>query len=163
MAFLTTHGDLDHIDLAQLSNAAIFTVDSISELDNAFHVPLHCPDYVFQGAVLAACTLLKLIKGYPKKAFTEKDQTRALFSAINICKEVSTVNNDVPAKTCEILSKLWSSTKIYRDEDGDYVQPLHIRNRLTMSVVFDCLWWWRKLSIGWLVEQPTQSECERFL
>lgn len=123
-------------------------------------ISLYCPDYVFHGTLLAACTLLKLIKSYPPTTFNEKDQSRAFFSAINICKDIAVVNNDVPAKISDILSKLWSSTKIYRDEYGDYIRALQVKNRLTMNVVFDCLWWWRKLSTNWLNDQPTRSKYE---
>lgn len=160
LVFLTIQDDIDLIDLTQLSNAAISTIDTIIELDSTIRVLLHCPGYVFHGVVLAACTLLRLIKSYSKRASNEKDQTKAFFSAINICKEISVVNNDTSAKISQILSGLWSSTKIYKNEQGDSVRSLQVRNRLTMSVVFDCIWWSRKLSTNWLIEQPVPSNCE---
>jgi len=161
--FLGAQGDLDQIDLTQLANAAILTMDTIRSLDAAFHIALYCPYYVFQGILLAACTLLKLTKSYPPGTFDEKDHTAALFSAINMCKDVSVVNNDIPAKLSVILSQLWSSPKIYRDDNNNYIRALQITNRMTMSVVFDCLWWWRKLSTNWVNGLPAQSQRKELL
>lgn len=156
-AFLTAQDDLGFVDLTQLANAAISTIDEVRKLDAAFKISLYCPDQVFQGILLAGCTLLKLSKSYPPKTFDEEEHTAALFSAINLCKEISVENNDTPAKVSSIMMQLWSSPKVYRNVDGGYCLALQVDNRLTMSVVFDCLWWWRKLFADWLHGQPTQS------
>jgi hypothetical protein len=145
-SFLITESDLDNVDRTQLSNAAITTMETVSELDSNFQISLVCPDHVFHGILLAACTLLKLLKSYPPNTnLDDKYRRSALFAAINIFKNISVVNNDIPAKVSEILAYLWSSPKVYRDTGGGYIPLLQVQNRFTMSVVFDCLWWWRKL------------------
>ncbi|KAF2792906.1 hypothetical protein K505DRAFT_277967 [Melanomma pulvis-pyrius CBS 109.77] len=155
--FLTAQNDLDRIHIIQLSEAAILTMEAIRELETTVQISLYCPNYIFQGILLAACTLLKLFKSYPPKTFNEKEHTSALFLAINMFKNISVVNNDIPAKVSGFLTQLWSSPMVYREADGGYIQSLQVENRLTMSVVFDCLWWWRKLFADWLNEQPVQS------
>ncbi|KAI9707989.1 MAG: hypothetical protein M1820_004408 [Bogoriella megaspora] len=156
LAFLSSQSDFNGHNLIKLCNAAISTMDVLNELDKTLQISLHCPEYVFQGTLLAACALLRLIKT-PSMNFREQDSRKAFFSAINLLKNMSVVNNDNAAKVSEILSKLWSSPKIYRDENGGYIQHMQVGNRLTMSVLYDCLWWWRKLSADWLSEQQTQG------
>jgi hypothetical protein len=144
--FLKSHGDINHTDRTPIYNAAILTIDAVSELDHAYQISLVCPDFVFQGAQLAACSLLKLLKSYPStKDGLAKEQTTALFVAINFLKNVSVVNNDIPARVSELLSQLWSSRDVYRDASGAYLHNMQVGNRFTMNVVFDCLWWWKRL------------------
>lgn len=141
--------ELWHTDTMRMAEAAIVTIDIVCDLDKTHKLSLACPDFVLQGIQLAACTLLKLLKTYPEGIGTMNDEMiSALFSAINIFKSISVANNDIPAKVAEILGRLWSAHNIYRDVDGEIVSRLVVQNRLSMSVVFDCLYWWRKLFTG---------------
>lgn len=133
----------------QLAETAVGTINEVCDLDKSFGIALACPDFVYRGTQLAAGTVLRLLKTYPDKiGLLEKDTKSALFSAINLVKSISVVNNDVPGKVAEILSQLWSHPKVYQGVDGNRVYPLQIRNRLSMNVVFDCLHWWRKLFVS---------------
>jgi hypothetical protein len=143
---MASDGCLDEMDRVQLSNAAVAVMDAIGELESTHHISLHCPDYVLHGIMLAGCVLLKLMKSYSQKPSCEGDQVKALFLAISICKDISVVNNDVPAKMAEIMRQLWSSPKAFHDDDGNYTPHLKVTNRLAMNVVFDCLWYARRLT-----------------
>ncbi|KAF2650409.1 hypothetical protein K491DRAFT_782665 [Lophiostoma macrostomum CBS 122681] len=156
-SFPATGGSFGELDRVQLSNAAIALMDAISQLEITHQISLHCPDYVLSGIMLAGCTLLKLMKGYSLKPLCESDQVKALFLAISICKDISVVNNDVPAKMSEIMRQLWSSPNAFHDDDGNYNSYLKVTNRLSMNVVFDCLWWSRKLTISPLESARIQS------
>lgn len=139
---------MEYTDLIRLSNSAIATVEIVIELEQSHQVTLAFPQSVFQGTLLAACTLLKLSKSSsPGLSLLEKEQTNVIFSAISIIKSMSVENNDFPAKSSEILSQLWSSHKAHRDMNGTYVPELQVRNRISMNVVFDCMWWWMKLFV----------------
>jgi hypothetical protein len=151
------HDPPDYVELTQLFNVAIATMDAMTELQESFQISQHCPDYILQAVTLAACTLIKLLKSYPTETLGETDGTRALFSAISFCREASAVNDDIPSRVAHILSQLWSSEKIYKDSEGNYIRSLLVRNRLTASVVFDSICWWRKLNRGWLNAQPIHS------
>lgn len=134
------------MDVLRTAEAAIETISIVCNLDKTHQLSLACPDFVLQGIQLAACTLLRLLKIYPNDVGTLKDDmTSALFSAINVVKSISVANNDIPAKVAEILGQLWSAHNVFQDEGGKFVLRLMVRNRLSMSVVFDCLCWWRKL------------------
>ncbi len=59
-----------------------------------------------------------------------------LFLAIRLLKQMSLVNNDLCAKSAEFLSTMWSHQTIFKAPGPDW-WTLRIRNRLSMSVVFD--------------------------
>ena len=154
----TISTQLEHTDIVQLAEIAVALIDKVCDLEKRFSISLACPDSIFQGIQLAACTLMKLLKTYPSKTgLLERNMTNALFSAINIVKSISVMNNDVPAKVAQILSQLWSHPKVYQNADGNYVFSLQIRNRLSMNVVFDCLHWWRKLFLGPPEQEPQDT------
>ncbi|PVH99191.1 hypothetical protein DM02DRAFT_615229 [Periconia macrospinosa] len=146
LLFLMSQKDLDHTDRSRLSNSAIETMEAISGLERTHSISLACPHSIFQGIQLAACTLLRLVKSSTSDSnHAGDDQKDAIFAAINITKCISVRNNDIPAKFSEIVSQLWSSENMYRDASGMYPTDLYIKNHYSMNVVFDCLWWWRKL------------------
>lgn len=141
--------ELRHTDTIRIAEAAIVTIGIVCDLDEKHQLSLACPDFVLQGIQLAACALLKLLKTYPEGIGTlNNDMISALFSAINMFKSISVAKNDIPAKVAEILGQLWSAHNVYRDAGGKLVSRLTVRDRLSMSVVFDCLYWWRKLFTG---------------
>lgn len=87
------------------------------------------------------------MKAYPGRTSNEKEQVKALFLSMNMCKSQSVVNNDIPAKISEIMRQLWSNPKAFRDDDDGHVSSLKVTNRLSMNVAFDCIWWAKKLLI----------------
>lgn len=128
------------LEIAQLYNAAQSILDEAVKLD-----ALYAPKLVYQSTTLAACIILKLLKG-PKAEFLDPDPgTSAFFSAINLCKHMSIENNDAPAKTATLLSQLWLSDRLYKHPDGQSKWSLQVRSRQSASVVFESLWWWRYL------------------
>jgi len=91
---------------------------------------------------LSAFTLLKLTKKIPDGNYPYQEKGKlSYFRAIALCKQVSLENNDLAGKTSEILSLLWLSA-IFDNPEASW--PLRIRSRLSMSIVFDSLWWWRE-------------------
>jgi hypothetical protein len=147
----------DNITLANLFAAAI----SVVEMVDGLNISEQWPYYVFEVVVLAAAVLLRLVKGMPPGGLDQCSGKTALFAAINIFKSMSIVNNDVPARVAGIFTKLWSSNQIFRNSKGDYDIALHVRNRLIVSVSFDCFWWYRKVVVGWPSSVNTQGKLTR--
>ncbi|KAH8899813.1 hypothetical protein GQ53DRAFT_202383 [Thozetella sp. PMI_491] len=139
----------DMIHMAKLLTSAIEMMDTVNRFDEAMLISQHCPEYLFEALVLAAAVLLKLIKGLPEAGLDRSAGKAAFFSAINIFKSISTVNNDVPGRVTAIFTDLWSSARVFKNSEGDYVCPIRVRNRLVMSVAFDCFWWYRESVSGW--------------
>lgn len=51
---------------------------------------------------------------------------------------------DVMSRSEGILTQLWASKNIFKRSDGSFDSlTLRCGSRLAMSVVYDCLWWWR--------------------
>lgn len=75
--------------------------------------------------------------------------TRIVEASIAALRRVSVVNNDLPARLGDVLgffsaaprppasmSAVWGAT-------ADDLRLRRVKNRLSMSVVYDCLWTWR--------------------
>ena len=66
----------------------------------------------------------------------------ALFVATNLLKRMSLVNNDICAKSADFLSTMWMDQTFFKTSDLSSWCKLRIRNRLSMSVVFDSILVW---------------------
>lgn len=139
----------DNINLANLLAASVTVVEMVDNLNQIMQISEQLPSYMFEAVVLAAAVLLRLVKGMPPGGLDQCSGRAAIFSAINIFKSMSIVNNDVPARVAGIFTKLWSSNEVFRNSQGDYDTVLHVRNRLIISVSFDCFWWYKNVVIGW--------------
>jgi hypothetical protein len=65
-----------------------------------------------------------------------------LFVAINLLKRMSLVNNGISAKNAEFLSTMWIYQTFFKTSALSSWCKLRIRNRLSMSVVFDSILVW---------------------
>ena len=95
--------------------------------------------------MLAAFIVLKISRSCLAGRVDLRTGEKAYFSTIVSLRESSLENDDLYARGAMILTQLWTSTRLFRGPDGivDGLS-LRIRTRLSMSVVFDCFWWWRE-------------------
>jgi transcriptional regulatory protein LEU3 len=95
--------------------------------------------------VLASCTILKIHRSELAPHLDLEAGEQAYFASIVFAREGSIQNNDLSARGASIFSQLWNSQKIFKGKDGK-IDSLssRISSRLSTSVVFDCLWWWRQ-------------------
>ena len=95
--------------------------------------------------ILAAFIILKISRSYLAGKVDLRSGEKAYFMAIVSLRESSLQNDDLYARGAMILTQLWTSTRVFRRPNGivDGLS-LRIRTRLSMSVVFDCFWWWRE-------------------
>lgn len=148
----------DRIRLANLLTTAISVVEIVGNLNKTMQISEQWPHNIFEAIVLAASVLLRLVKGIPPGCIDQTAGTTAIFSAINILKSMSFVTDDVPSRVAGIVTKLWSSNEVFRNSKGEYDRALRVRNRLIVSVAFDCFWWYRKVVTGWPSSVNTEGE-----
>jgi hypothetical protein len=103
------------------------------------------PAFIQKSLVLASCSILKIYRSELAPHLDLEAGEQAYFAAIFFSRESTLQNNDLSARGASILSQLWNSQNIFKSKD-DKVDCLssRISSRLSMSVVFDCLWWWRQ-------------------
>ncbi|CAK7234882.1 hypothetical protein SBRCBS47491_009099 [Sporothrix bragantina] len=113
----------------------------------------HCPVFIERALMLAAMSILKIHRSGDSSSSTDMISKhldlelgeRAYFAAMVATRELSLQNDDLGARGATIMGQLWNSKSIFRKKNGE-VDSLgcRVRSRLSMSVVFDCLWWWRQ-------------------
>ncbi|UKZ71198.1 uncharacterized protein TrAtP1_012159 [Trichoderma atroviride] len=108
-------------------------------------IPKIAPAFIQKTIVLASCTILKIHRSELAPHLDLEAGEQAYFASIVFAREGSIQNNDLSARGATIFSQLWNSQKIFKGKDGK-IDSLssRISSRLSTSVVFDCLWWWRQ-------------------
>ncbi|KAL6903235.1 hypothetical protein GGI43DRAFT_401549 [Trichoderma evansii] len=103
------------------------------------------PAFIQKTTVLASCIILKIHRSELAPHLDLEAGERAYFASIVFAREGSIQNNDLSARGATIFSQLWNSQKIFKGKDGK-IDSLssRISSRLSTSIVFDCLWWWRQ-------------------
>lgn len=145
------------VGLTKLFAVACLLIDSVVGLDLADQMAVST-FYLSRTLLLAAFTILKISRSEQLAAFLDLDRGEAAyFAIINMFKGMSLENDDLASRSATILAQLWRSQKIFRRPDGTLDGlSLRIRSRLAMSVIFDCLWWWREEFAG--VKNPFSTE-----
>ncbi|PKK55027.1 hypothetical protein CI102_334 [Trichoderma harzianum] len=123
----------------------------------------NAPVVVQKSVMLAAFTILKIHRSELAPHLDLQAGEQAYFAAIFFAREESLQNNDLSARAASILGQLWNSQSIFKNKNGT-VDSLtsRISSRLSMSTLFDCLWWWRQefggLGNPYENRQQTRSE-----
>jgi hypothetical protein len=147
---------LDLVNITHLYTTACLYLDLVNELDESMEITSHATTTFQIGTMLAGCTLIRLLKSNFSK-YLDVDRSKAqFFLAVNLMKKFSIENNDGPAQVYVMLSQLWTSDRVFRNPDGTERPKLRIRSRLSMSLVTDCLWWWKEEFLGYPTAYPQQ-------
>lgn len=111
--------------------------------------------------VLAAISILKIQRSEEVSRHLDLDAGQAaFFSVVVTLRELSLQNDDLSSRSSTILANLWNSKEIFTKKNGQADSlACRVRNRLSMGVVFDCLWWWRQEYAG--QRDPYQEEGSR--
>ncbi|KAL4939953.1 hypothetical protein BDV06DRAFT_213894 [Aspergillus oleicola] len=159
----STDGYTDRIAILYQTASAFVsqTLDMDSQDGRLLH---YWPFFCYQAFVAASCTLLKIIKNGSFDSIVDVRTGRALLnSAILALREMSFINNDLPARLSDVLAFLYSlpaNTAGQRDTTPSL--RLRVRNRFSMSVVYDLLWEWRKhFSSHPELGQNTSDKCQK--
>jgi len=137
-------GVQNHKELTQLFSTASGLISTIKTLNDVTDITLHAPGYLVGGLALAGFILLRMMKS----RFVEVLEQHILntgkssyFLAIRMLKQMSLLNNDLCAKSAEFLSIMWTHQTIFKAPEPDW-WILRIRNRLSVSIVFDSMLVW---------------------
>lgn len=109
----------------------------------------YVPYYIFQLILASGFTLLNLLRSSFSQ-YVDVEAGKLLFnSTISACRKISISNNDLPGRLAEVLAQLWAwGNKSERAESqgGGLEQEIKlvVRSRMSMSIVYDSLWKWRK-------------------
>jgi hypothetical protein len=118
---------------------------SIKSLHDTTNIASYSPIYLSTSLSLASFTLLRMMKSRFTQTLEEsiaEDGKYSLFVGIHILKQMSIANNDVCTKSAEMLSTMWTNQALFKTSDYGILWTLRIRNRLSMSVVFDTILVW---------------------
>ncbi|KAL6832220.1 hypothetical protein V8C40DRAFT_273576 [Trichoderma camerunense] len=130
-----------------LYQTAYSLIEQCLEMDNQesgfFH---YCPFFCYQVFVSAAFIILKvMMNGYFEKLLDIEAGKRLLDAAISSLRKMSVANNDLPGRLSDVIG-FFCTLPDPRVISGDSVDALRlrVRIRLSMSIVYDSLWEWRK-------------------
>jgi len=104
-----------------------------------------CPVLIERCIALAAFTILRIVRSSLSNNINAEEAERAYFSAIRFNRKMMLQGDDLGARGATLMSQLWTSKNIFKLSNGktDSLKS-RIRSRLSMSIVFDCFWWWRE-------------------
>lgn len=136
---------INHTEFVRLFATAIELIISVESLNDSTKVTAYAPSYLTTSMILAAFTVLRMATSHfgqlLDRDIREKGKS-ALFIAINLLKRISLMNNDVCALAASFLSAMWTNQAFFKTSDNSSWCKLRIRNRLSMSVVFDSILVW---------------------
>lgn len=102
---------------------------------------------------IAAMFILKLSYSNLSPFLDLENGKRSFNSAIMLTRRISIEDNDLPGRTSNILTQLWSAQA--RGGHRDKEPGLKLKTRLAASLVHDSLWTWREVFGGQRSEANT--------
>lgn len=135
---------LENMKLIRLYELACVCIETAQRLELGQGLSDCAPIFILKYLDMAACTILKISRCELSNTLDLERGRRAYFFVINFCRNVSVQAGDVMSRSEGILTQLWASKNIFKRSDGSFDSlTLRCGSRLAMSVVYDCLWWWR--------------------
>lgn len=136
---------IDFSIIDQIYTHSCDLIDLIVELDDQQNLASYGPVFVHRSTHVAAIAVLRIMKSpYRDRVAFERGQA-AYFAVIEYHRKCAVRPDDAFARFSLILSQLWTSSRLFSHPTGE-LQSLRVRsrNRLGMSMVYDCFWWWRQ-------------------
>jgi hypothetical protein len=119
---------MDAIGLLALYEIALQMIEKIVQLDDSIELGLYATFFFARTLGLAAVVILKLYRSSLLMDVSKERGERAYFAAIRLFKRRASDSPDLDAKLATILTELWSSPAIFRDESGN-IDSLKVRVR----------------------------------
>jgi hypothetical protein len=107
----------------------------------------YCPFSSYQSLLCAAFCILKIAHNtFFQTMIDQKAGMRLLEHIVAGLRKISVVNNDLPARLGDVIVFFCTLTdpSVVGGRTVEDLRLQQTRNRLSMSVVYDCLWTWRK-------------------
>jgi hypothetical protein len=150
-------------DLLQLYNATTEFLDACLGLENETSVSLpssythglslqYGTNYIFHMMLAAGFSLLKLMHNFlSEHEIDTQGASTLLRRTIWALRSMSVVDNDLAERLAEVLHQVWKSGRVRAepshnigDQSYDDSLQLKVKCRMSMSLVFDSVWRWRK-------------------
>lgn len=103
--------------------------------------------YITQMLLAAGFTLLKLLNSSFAEHLDVAAGRKLFHATIRLIRAISINNNDIPARTAEVLVQMWRGMGAGMREvskAADDTLSLKVRARMSLSVVYDSVWRWRE-------------------
>lgn len=156
-----TQGYMD--DLMGLWRAATAFLDLVFELETPPQdnmtggILRYATNYILQMIIAGCVTLLKLLSSFFARE-VDFERGRQLFHrTIQAIRSMSVINNDLAWRLAELMVQMWNGARVEQrsqlQHNGnghdtrtivDDSLQLKVRCRMSMSLVFDCVWRWRE-------------------
>lgn len=128
-------------------------LDALWELERRQGSLGHCTNYIMQMTLAAAFTLLKLMTSvFAGFAIPTEESTPLFARTIAAARQMSVKHNDLPQRVAEVVAQLWkrtvrssgNPTSFMGEPLLDQSLELKVRCRMSMSLMYDCVWRWRE-------------------
>ncbi|KAF7190402.1 Regulatory protein LEU3 [Pseudocercospora fuligena] len=131
--------------LKRMYDLAVDLIELAMELDKSANIADFGPVFFARLLDSAAIAILRLCRSDISDQLDLDRGRKAYFALIVFHRKHSVRQDDAFARFSIILTNLWTSTRIFKSENGS-TDSLHVRSRarLGMSMVYDCFWWWRQ-------------------
>lgn len=137
-------GYTDHI--ATLYQTAYSFIEQSLDMDAQTSLFHYCPFFCYQMFACASFIVLRITRTKYFESLLDIDAAKELLNAaISALRRISIANNDLPARLSDVIGFFCALPNhgVTRGQMIDSLQ-LQVRNRLSMSIVYDSLWEWRK-------------------
>jgi len=113
----------------------------------------HATNYIFHMMLAAGFSLLKLMHNFlGEHELDIKGASELLSRTVWALRSMSVVENDLAERLAEVLAQVWKSGRVRAEPnnnsigegDVDDSLQLKVKCRMSMSLVFDSVWRWRR-------------------
>ncbi|KAJ0415917.1 hypothetical protein BJY00DRAFT_317380 [Aspergillus carlsbadensis] len=131
--------------VATLYQTACGFLSRCLEIDNQGGLFHHWPFFCYQAFVSAALTVLKILTSGSFASAVDMPAGKSLLNlAILALRKMSIANNDLPARLSDVVGFLYSLPSHGPSGQPTHSLSLRVKNRSSMSIVYDSLWQWRR-------------------
>jgi hypothetical protein len=117
------------IHLIEVYHHACAFVNTVEERDQQDDYALYLSEQYYRTLMLGAMTILRICRSHELGSKVDLVLgERAYFAAIRILRKRVLRNNDLNAQMATILSHLWQSQRVFRQQDGS-LDSLTVRIR----------------------------------
>jgi Fungal specific transcription factor domain len=150
-------------DMLKLYNATTEFLEACLSLENESSVSLASSythglslacgtNYIFHMMLAAGFSLLKLMHNFLSQVESDtRGASELLTRTLWALRSMSVVDNDLAERLSEVLAQVWKSGRVRAepshnigDQSYDDSLQLKVKCRMSMSLVFDSVWRWRK-------------------
>ncbi len=167
-------------DMLKLYNATSEFLEACLGLENEVSVSLSSSythglnlacgtNFIFHMMLAAGFSLLKLMHNFLSQVEVDtRGASELLTRTLWALRSMSVVENDLAERLAEVLAQVWKSGRVRAepthnigDQSYDDSLQLRVKCRMSMSLVFDSVWRWRK-NFSFKGGKPSEGMCPVF-